>query len=52
MFGKKHKLKKILIISQYFWPENFRINDIFFKLLKDKNYDVTVITTYPSCKKI
>ena len=48
---KKHKLKKILIISQYFWPENFRINDIFFKLLKDKNYDVTVITTYPSYQK-
>ena len=44
-------MKKILIISQYFWPENFRINDIFFKLLKDKNYDVTVITTYPSYQK-
>ena len=37
---------KILIISQYFWPENFRINDLT-KYLSKKN-KVTVLTSYPS----
>jgi len=38
---------KILIFSQYFWPENFRINDIatFFS---SKGNQVTVITGYPN----
>ena len=36
----------ILIISQYFWPENFRINEIT-KHLSKKN-KVTVLTGYPS----
>jgi colanic acid biosynthesis glycosyl transferase WcaI len=42
----------ILIISQYFWPENFRINDIAHGLL-EKGYKVTVLTgmpNYPSGK--
>ncbi len=37
---------RILIISQYFWPENFRINDLS-KYLSKKN-KVTVITSQPS----
>ena len=37
----------ILIISQYFWPENFKINDIA-KHLKAKKFEITVLTTYPS----
>ncbi len=37
---------KILIISQYFWPENFRINDLVLEL--KKNYVVEVLTTFPS----
>lgn len=38
---------KVLIITQYFWPENFRINDIV-KFLKEKNIDVDVLTGYPN----
>ena len=37
----------ILIISQYFWPENFKINDIAEHLNK-KNLNLTVLTSYPS----
>ena len=37
---------KILIFSQYFWPENFRINDIA-KFLS-KNHEVNVLTSIPS----
>jgi glycosyltransferase involved in cell wall biosynthesis len=43
---------KILIVSQYFWPENFKINDIALGL-KDKGYEVAIITgkpNYPSGK--
>lgn len=38
---------KILIVSQYFWPENFRINDLAVELLK-KGYEVTVLTGKPN----
>ena len=38
---------KILIFSQYFWPENFRINDIA-NFLSLKNNNVTVVTGYPN----
>lgn len=38
---------KILIISQYFYPENFKINDIAISLLK-KGYEVEVITGIPN----
>ena len=37
----------ILIISQYFWPENFKINDIAERLNKE-NFNLTVLTSYPS----
>lgn len=37
---------KILIISQYFWPENFRVNDLTLEL--SKKYTVEVLTTIPS----
>jgi len=37
----------ILIISQYFWPENFRINDIA-KLLVDRGINVSVLTGCPN----
>tara|TARA_B100000787_G_scaffold170227_1_gene164984 strand:- start:3251 stop:4465 length:1215 start_codon:yes stop_codon:yes gene_type:complete len=39
-------MKKILIVSQYFWPENFKINDLVFKL-KDK-YNFTILTGKPN----
>jgi len=36
-----------LIVSQYFWPENFRINDLA-KSLKKNGYEVTVLTGMPN----
>ena len=38
---------KILVISQYFWPENFRINDLASELHK-KGHSVTVLTGKPN----
>lgn len=38
---------KILIVSQYFWPENFRINDLCAQLVKRGN-DVTLLTGKPN----
>jgi glycosyltransferase involved in cell wall biosynthesis len=42
----------ILIITQYFWPENFKINALAIEL-KDKGHQITVLTglpNYPSGK--
>lgn len=47
----KRKLK-ILIVSQYFWPENFRVNDLS-RWLVERGHDVTALTgipNYPSGK--
>ena len=41
---------KILIVSQYFWPENFKINDVA-KGLVEKGYDVSVLTGLPNYPK-
>lgn len=38
---------KILVISQYFWPEDFRINDIC-KGIKEEGHEVTVVTGLPN----
>ena len=38
---------KITIFSQHFWPENFRINDLAFKLLKN-GIKVNVFTGKPN----
>lgn len=38
---------KILIISQYFWPEEFLIND-FVLSLRARNYEVEVLTGLPN----
>ncbi|MES9903007.1 MAG: glycosyltransferase family 4 protein [Sedimenticola sp.] len=37
----------ILIVSQYFWPENFRINDLALAL-KERGHDVTILTGMPN----
>jgi colanic acid biosynthesis glycosyl transferase WcaI len=37
----------ILIVSQYFWPENFRINDLTQELVK-RGHSVTVLTGIPN----
>ncbi len=39
--------KRILVISQYFYPESFRINDICTEWVK-RGYDVTVLTGIPN----
>lgn len=39
--------KHILVISQYFYPENFRINDICKEWVK-KGHEVTVVTGIPN----
>jgi colanic acid biosynthesis glycosyl transferase WcaI len=38
---------KILIVSQYFWPENFRINDLAAGLV-ERGHEVTVLTGIPN----
>ena len=41
------RLLNILVVSQYFWPETFRINDLV-EGLKDRGHDVTVLTGKPN----
>ena len=38
---------RILVVSQYFWPENFRINDLVFEW-KSKGYEVEILTGKPN----
>lgn len=38
---------KVLVVSQYFWPENFRINDVVTSLI-EKGCLVTVLTGQPN----
>ena len=38
---------RILIVTQYFWPENFRINDMAVAM-KERGHEVTVFTGMPN----
>lgn len=38
---------RLLIVSQYFWPENFRINDLVSELVR-RGHQVTVLTGLPN----
>ena len=38
---------RILVVSQYFWPENFRINDLCAELVS-RGHEVTVLTGKPN----
>lgn len=38
---------KVLIVTQYFWPENFRINDLALGL-KERGHEVKVLTGKPN----
>jgi colanic acid biosynthesis glycosyl transferase WcaI len=38
---------RILIVSQYFWPENFRINDLVVGLI-ERGHKITVLTGVPN----
>ena len=40
-------MKKILIVSQYFWPENFRVNELASELAKNGN-TIEVLTSLPN----
>lgn len=37
---------RILIVTNHFWPENFRVNDLAFAM-KDRGHDVSVLTGVP-----
>jgi len=41
---------KILIVSQYFWPEEFRINNLAIDLI-ERGHEVTVLTGNPNYPK-
>lgn len=38
---------RLLVVTQYFYPEDFRINDIVERLAK-RGHDVTVLTAFPN----
>ena len=38
---------RVLVVTQYFWPEYFRINDVV-KYLREKKYNVDVLTGIPN----
>ena len=38
---------RLLVVSQYFWPENFRINDLVAELV-NRGHQVTVLTGLPN----
>ena len=43
---------RVLVVTQYFWPENFRVNDLVCELVK-RGHEVSVLTgkpNYPSGK--
>lgn len=41
---------KILVVSQYFWPEVFRINDLLIEFTK-RGHEITVLTGNPNYPK-
>ncbi len=40
-------MKKILIVTEYFYPEEFKINEIALEW-KEKGYEVDVLTQNPT----
>lgn len=38
---------RLLVVSQYFWPENFRVNDLVAELVR-RGHHVTVLTGLPN----
>ncbi len=38
---------KVLVVSQYFWPESFRINDLV-KDLQSRGHEITIFTGLPN----
>lgn len=46
MTGVK-RVKRILVVSQYFWPESYRVNELVLEL-KNRGYVVEVLTSTPN----
>ena len=44
---RSDKRKHILVVSQYFYPEQFRINDMCKEWI-NRGYEITVITGIPN----
>lgn len=38
---------RLLVVSQYFWPENFRVNDLVAELVR-RGHQVTILTGVPN----
>jgi glycosyltransferase involved in cell wall biosynthesis len=38
---------RILVVSQYFWPENFRVNDLVAEFVR-RGHEVTILTGLPN----
>jgi glycosyltransferase involved in cell wall biosynthesis len=38
---------RLLVVTQYFWPENFRVNDLVAELVR-RGHEVTVLTGHPN----
>lgn len=45
--NEKLKNKKVLIVSEVFFPEDFKINDVALEFI-EKGYEVTVLTLVPT----
>jgi glycosyltransferase involved in cell wall biosynthesis len=43
----EHGRPRVLVVTQYFWPETFRINEVVLSL-RDAGADVTVLTGKPN----
>ncbi|MDA9983883.1 glycosyltransferase family 4 protein [Porticoccaceae bacterium] len=43
----EHSRKKVLVVTQYFWPEEFRVNELVKKLVSS-GCDVVVVTGRPN----
>ena len=48
--AKNKDVKKVLICTNHFHPETFRVNDVAFQLA-ERGYDVTVLTAIPDYPK-
>jgi hypothetical protein len=46
LFGKNIEMR-LLIVTQYFWPENFRINDLVTELV-DRGHEIIILTGKPN----
>lgn len=46
-YNRSGRTVKLLVISQYFWPENFRINDLVSDMVA-RGHEVVVLTGQPN----